>query len=190
MVVSQKKILRLVMKEKRRTLFKNHPEAGDAVCSHFFNFFTPSPALKVGSYWPMGSELDVRPLLFQLLEKGIECGLPCVTEQGLVFRRWTEATVLIKGSFSVYEPPASAPLMLPDLVLVPLLAFDKRGHRLGYGQGHFDNYLHRYPTKTIGVGFSEQEVEQVPTQAQDFALDFILTERGIRNTTKRKPLPW
>ncbi len=77
------------------------------------------------------------------------------------------------------EPPSTAPLVVPDLILVPLLAFDKDGHRLGYGQGHFDKYLHQHKVITIGVGFSGQEVDKIPRQSHDFALEYLLTEKGL-----------
>lgn len=77
------------------------------------------------------------------------------------------------------EPSPTAHFVIPDLVFVPLLAFDKEGHRLGYGQGHFDKYLQQHKVITIGVGFSDQEVDKVPRQPHDFALEYLLTEKGL-----------
>lgn len=179
MPAHQKKLLRVAMKDKRALLSQRHPDAGHKIVPLFFEHFSFPPSTVVGGYWPIGHELDQRPLLFRLVEEGYRCALPCITSQGLVFREWTKDTVLVKGSFQTLEPPPSMANLIPSIVLVPLLAFDKRGHRLGYGQGHFDKYLHQHPTLTIGVGFSEQEIKEVPCQSHDFALDYILTEEGV-----------
>ena len=179
MPASQKKHMRLLMKEKRKSLFHKHPDAGEKVARQFFEHFDLSSPSVVGGYWPIGCELDIRPLLYALIKKGFKCVLPCLTPEGLTFRRWTPSLSLEKKTFHVYEPPETEPILVPDLVLVPFLAFDKRGHRLGYGQGHYDQFLHQYPVKAIGVGFREQEVSHIPHQAHDFALDAILTEEGV-----------
>lgn len=179
MIISQKKLLRLSMKEKRALLFQQDPEAGHKLTILFFKFFELSSSLIIGGYWPIGSELDIRPLLKKLMTLGHQCALPCVTPQGLEFHLWTDLIGLTKGTFQTPEPPLSSELVIPDVLLVPLLSFDKRGHRLGYGQGHFDRYLHKHPILTIGIGFKGQEIETVPTQSHDFSLDYILTEQGI-----------
>jgi 5-formyltetrahydrofolate cyclo-ligase len=179
MTASQKKHLRLVMKEKRAMLFQQTPEAGEKVSTLFFkNFHFPSSTV-VGGYWPIGNELDLRPLLKKLMEKGFKCALPSVTPQGLEFHLWTESIPLVKRAFQIFEPLTSSPSVVPHVLFVPLLAFDKHKHRLGYGQGHFDYYLHARPLVTIGIGFSGQEVEKIPAQTHDFALDYILTEKGL-----------
>lgn len=175
------------MKEKRKTLFQESPDAGEHVAQRFFEHFDLSPQPIIGGYWPIGYELDIHPLLNALVEKGFACALPCISSEGLVFRQWTPALSLEKKSFQVYEPPEAEPFLTPDWVLVPLLAFDKRGHRLGYGQGHYDRFLHQYPVKAIGVGFRGQEVPQIPHQAHDFALDAVLTEEGVILPTAKEP---
>jgi 5-formyltetrahydrofolate cyclo-ligase len=179
MPAAQKKLLRRVMKERRQALFQNHPSAGIEICSHFFNSFKLRPNLKIAGYWPWGSELDLKPLLYRFIDEGFECALPVITPEGMIFRKWTPETPLITGPFTMLEPPSTAPLVTPDLIFVPLLAFDKDGHRLGYGQGHFDKYLHQHKAITIGVGFSGQEVDKIPRQSHDFALEYLLTEKGL-----------
>ncbi len=180
MPVSQKKILRLLMKERREILFQQNPLAGENLMNHFFNFFHFPLETIIGGYWPIGSEFDIKPLLYKLVEKGFSCALPCIIEEGLIFRRWAPSIPLEKKNFQVFEPPLTAPLVVPHVLLVPLLAYDKEGHRLGYGQGHFDLFLHQHKITTIGVGFKGQEVKHVPRQAHDFALDYILTEHGVQ----------
>lgn len=179
MPASQKKKMRLAMKERRHLLSQHHPKAGQTIATRFFEFFDLPPQAIIAGYWPIGSELDIQPLLHQLIAKDMKCALPRLTSEGLVFRLWTPSLPLVQGTFHIFEPPATAPLVIPDFLLVPLLAFDKRGHRLGYGQGHFDRYLHQHKILTIGVGFQGQEVEKIPHQAHDFILDYILTEEGI-----------
>jgi 5-formyltetrahydrofolate cyclo-ligase len=179
MPASQKQLMRAVMKEKRRILFQEHPDAGEKITIHFFNFFSLSSDAIVGGYWPMKSELDIRPLSNKLFEEGFKCALPCITSKGLIYRKWTPVTHLEKGLFQALEPLSTAPVIIPNVLLVPLLAFDKEGHRLGYGQGHFDRFLHQHKVLTIGIGFKDQEVEKIPRQAHDFALDYILTEKGV-----------
>lgn len=179
MATSKKALLRVAMKEKRLLLYKRNPDAGDKVAALFFeNFDLPSHMI-VGAYWPIGSELDVRPLLRQLLEKGFRCALPRVTPQGLEFHLWTESMVLVEGSFQLLEPLPTSAAVTPHVLLVPLLSFDKRGHRLGYGQGHFDHYLHQHSVLTIGIGFKGQEIENIPHQPHDFALHYILTDQEL-----------
>ena len=179
MPASQKKLMRVVMKEKRRLLFQEHPAAAEKIVAQFFDFFDfPSHAI-IGGYWPFGSEFDIRLLLNKLMEKGFRCALPRITSEGLIFHLWDPSLPLEKGMFHVLEPALTTPPITPSVLLVPLLAFDKQGHRLGYGQGHFDKFLHQHKVLTIGVGFKEQEVEKIPHQAHDFALDYILTEEGV-----------
>lgn len=179
MPASEKKRLRQKMKERRNRLFQVHLEAGSCIADLFFaDFNLPDQAI-VGGYWPIDSELDTRPLLHKLAWKNFTCALPCITPEGLVFRLWTPEAPLHKREFDVFEPLPSAPLIVPTVLLVPLLAFDCEGHRLGYGQGHYDRYLHQHNVSTIGLGFKGQEVERIPRQPHDFALNYILTEEGF-----------
>jgi 5-formyltetrahydrofolate cyclo-ligase len=176
----QKQALRETMKKKRELLFQQHPEAGEKIADLFVSFFDFPLQTIIGAYWPIGSELDLRPLLHRLITKGFLCALPCVTSEGLLFRTWDPSLSLVKGSFQLLEPPLTASLLTPDVLLVPLLAFDKKGHRLGYGKGHYDHYLRHHDPLTVGVGFKDQGVENIPHEAHDIALNFILTEASLQ----------
>lgn len=143
----------------------------------------------VAAYWPTGSELDVRPLLFHLFEAGHTCALPVVAEQErpLVFRTWTPETVLVAGRFGIMEPVADAGEVVPSVLLVPLLAFDRGGHRLGYGAGFYDRTLQVLrdqasqgggPVLAVGIGFAAQEVPLVPCDEYDQKLDWMVTEQS------------
>lgn len=143
----------------------------------------PLPGGVVAGYWPLGSELDVRPLLLHLHEAGRTAALPVSGPKGtpLTFRAWTPDAPLREGRFGIREPAAESPEVVPAVLFVPLLAFDRRGHRLGYGAGYYDRTLAglraRGPVLAVGVGFAAQEVDSVPHGPYDQPLDRIVTER-------------
>lgn len=142
----------------------------------------------VSAFWPMAEEFDTRPILHGLHERGHVCLLPAVAARGqpLLFRRWRPDTVLVEEGFGVLTPDASAPAMRPDLLLVPLLAFDADGDRLGYGGGYYDRSLAALRAdgaprpRAIGLAFAAQEVPAVPHGPGDERLDGIVTEAGTR----------
>lgn len=133
-------------------------------------------------FWSMGDELDVKPLLAALHERGYALGLPVVVARGrpLVFRRWRPGTVLEPAAFGLLQPGADQPEITPDLVITPLLAFDRRGHRLGYGAGYYDMTLadlrRRGRVVAAGVGFAAQAVDELPVTERDQPLDWMVTE--------------
>ncbi len=147
----------------------------------------------VAGYYPLHSEIDCLPLLAHLAARGWRSALPVVvTEDGpLEFRVWTPGAPLTPGKFRIPEPSADAPVVQPAVVLVPLLAFDAAGHRLGYGRGYYDRTiaaLRRSGIVTaIGLAFDEQEVPQVPADGHDERLDWILSPSGSRPVLGRLP---
>ncbi|MCP4327764.1 MAG: 5-formyltetrahydrofolate cyclo-ligase [Alphaproteobacteria bacterium] len=142
-----------------------------------------TPGSRVSAFWPAKGEIDVRVLLRRLHEAGHVCGLPVVAGHGrpLLFRRWTPDTVMRPGNFRIPVPPESAELLTPDVVLVPLLAFDRNGNRLGWGAGFYDRTLAAlradHSVVAIGIAFAGQEIERVPHGSQDEKLDWIVTEQ-------------
>jgi len=141
------------------------------------------PEGPVAGYWPLGSELDVRPLLLHLRSFGRSVALPVSGPRGqaLTFRAWDPAEPLAAGRYGIHEPGADRPEVVPGVLLVPLLAFDRTGHRLGYGAGYYDRTLDALravrPVLAVGVAFAAQEVEAVPCAGHDERLDWIVTER-------------
>ncbi|MEO5375754.1 MAG: 5-formyltetrahydrofolate cyclo-ligase [Alphaproteobacteria bacterium] len=141
----------------------------------------------VAGYWPMGDEVDVRPLLLRLHGRGCVVALPVVTGAGrpLVFRVWRPGMRLEAGSHGTRHPGPRAARVVPDVVLVPLLAFDRMGGRLGYGAGYYDRTLARLRTlrreavSAVGVAYAGQRVTRVPMGRFDQPLDRIVTERGL-----------
>ncbi|MFH6785780.1 MULTISPECIES: 5-formyltetrahydrofolate cyclo-ligase [Methylobacterium] len=141
----------------------------------------------VSAYWPIRSEVDVRPLLTALRARGQAVALPQVTPDGLVFRLAAEGDSLAAGGFGLSEPGPGAPVVDPRALLVPLAAFDRRGHRIGYGKGYYDRALARLdaPARAlaIGIAFSAQEIPRVPDGPHDRPLDGIVTEAGLIHLT-------
>jgi len=139
--------------------------------------------LVVSGYSPMKSEIDPQPLMRKLSEAGAKLALPTVIgrDQPLIMRAWSFGEPLVAGVWGIREPKPDAPEVLPDILLVPLLAFDRAGHRIGYGAGYYDLTINRLRAmKTItaaGLAFAVQEIEAVPTTPRDARLDLVLTER-------------
>ena len=142
------------------------------------------PGAIVSGYWPVRGEIDPMPLMRQLEGRGAQLALPVIIgrDQPLVFRAWTADAQLLRGPFGIMEPSPQSAAVEPDIVLVPLAAFDRAGHRIGYGAGHYDRTLTELrkskPIAAIGLGFSVQEIEAVPVLAHDVRLDLVLTEDG------------
>lgn len=140
----------------------------------------------VGGYWPIRSEVDPRPLLEALLERGQDVALSQILHPHLSWRLWQPGDVLIKGGFGVREPGPDAPEVFPKALIVPLVAFDRRGGRIGYGKGHFDRAIAaleaQHPVLTIGLAYAVQEIEQVPVEEHDRRLDVVITETDLIRT--------
>lgn len=145
------------------------------------------PGTVIAGYLPIRSEPDLRPLLARLRERGARLCLPVVMDrETIVFRDFVRGADLVKTGFGTSGPGEEAEVLDPDLLLMPLSSFDARGNRLGYGAGHYDRAIARLRAKgkspaLIGAAFSVQEVEALPADAHDVALDMILTEQGLRS---------
>ena len=139
----------------------------------------------VSGYSPIRSEIDPFPLMRMLASLGARLALPAVMARGksLAFRVWSPDDRLMLGPLGILEPSPAAAELIPDIMLVPLAAFDRLGHRIGYGAGHYDFTLaHLRKTKTIiaiGLAFAAQEIEAVPALSHDVALDYVLTETAL-----------
>ena len=137
----------------------------------------------VSGYSPIRSELDPAPLMRKLAEQGARLALPAVMARGksLVFRAWSPGDRLTLGPLGILEPSPAMAELIPDVMLVPCAAFDRLGHRIGYGAGHYDFTLAHLrkvkPITTVGVAFAAQEIKAVPALAHDVALDYVLTEK-------------
>lgn len=153
---------------------------GTALAEHVLAACPPPAGAIVAGFLPIGDEIDLRPLLRTLHARGHTIVLPVTPPRGqpLSFHVWTPEAPLITERFGTQAP--TGPAAVPDVVLVPLLAFDARGHRLGYGGGYYDRTLAGLPTRfAIGCGYAAQQVETVPTGPHDIPLDAVATERGV-----------
>jgi 5-formyltetrahydrofolate cyclo-ligase len=174
---------------RRKQAHAAHPHAGLAWMQHFKQAVEVPAGAAVSGFWPMGEEIDVRPLLMQLHASGHPIGLPVVVKKGepLIFRQWHPAMALVSGGFGTEVPPHSAPEVAPQVLIVPLLAFDAEGYRLGYGGGFYDRTLDKLRTGSaadplaVGVAFSAQHVMRVPRDDYDQPLDWIVTEKAAHH---------
>ncbi|HEV7603013.1 MAG TPA: 5-formyltetrahydrofolate cyclo-ligase [Bradyrhizobium sp.] len=136
----------------------------------------------VAGYSPIRSEIDPVPLMRTLAAQGARLALPAVTARGktLIFRAWTSNDTLLLGPLGILEPSPAAAELIPDIMLVPLAAFDRSGHRIGYGAGHYDFTLaHLRKVRAIaaiGLAFAAQEIADAAAAAHDARLDLVLTE--------------
>jgi 5-formyltetrahydrofolate cyclo-ligase len=137
----------------------------------------------VSGYSPIRNEIDPTPLMLKLAAQGARLALPVINARGksLTFRAWSPSDRLMLGALGIPEPSPAAAEVDPDVMLVPLAAFDRAGHRIGYGAGHYDyTFAHLRKSKAvtgIGLAFAIQEIETVPALSHDVALDYVLTER-------------
>jgi 5-formyltetrahydrofolate cyclo-ligase len=144
-----------------------------------------APGAIVSGYSPMKSELSPLPLMRRLSDAGASLALPVVQGRGrpLLMRAWNFGEPLAAGAWDIQQPKSDAPEVLPDILLVPLTAFDRSGHRIGYGAGYYDLTISALrATKTviaIGLAFAAQEIEKVHATPRDARLDLVLTEAEI-----------
>jgi 5-formyltetrahydrofolate cyclo-ligase len=143
------------------------------------------PGAVVSGFMPMKSEINPIPLMRKLADAGATLALPVVAGKGrpLIMRAWSVGEPLASGVWGIREPKPDAPEVFPDILIVPLLAFDRRGHRIGYGAGYFDMTIAalraRKPIVAAGIAFAAQEIAEVPTTPRDARLDLVLTEREV-----------
>ena len=144
------------------------------------------PGDVVSGFWPMRSEVDVRPLMFAFREQGARLCLPAILDKTtIVFRELVRGADLVDMGFGTYGPGPEAEVLQPVPMLVPLAAFDARGHRIGYGAGYYDRAIAKLqagprPPRLVGIAFDCQQVELVPEQPHDVVIPEMLTESGLR----------
>ena len=185
-IADAKRALRARGRERRRAVdAARGEEAAEAAARNFLAAIDPEPGCVVSGYWPIDGELDVRPLMAALVARGHVCALPAVMgkRRPLAFRAWAPGQRLEAGVFGTSVPPGDAPEVTPALVLVPLVAFDGRGYRLGFGGGYYDMTLAALRAGgarvlAVGMGFEAQRVDRVPRGPSDQRLDWVVTEAG------------
>lgn len=160
-------------------------DAAAAVAAHFFNDIALVPTDVVAVYWRIRDELDCQPILVRLMDSNQTVVLPVVMGDDLPLdlRVWEQGAALEEAGFGTLAPSDFAPRAEPDVVLMPLLGFDKHGTRLGYGGGYYDRtlaHMNKRP-KLIGLAFAAQELDAIPREEHDVPLDAIITENGVRH---------
>jgi 5-formyltetrahydrofolate cyclo-ligase len=180
--------LRTESRTRRAGLAHALPDFAERIAA--FADLIPANATVAG-YWPIRDEADPLALVRALQARGAALALPRIDAKhaALSFRAWREGDELVDNHHGIAEPRAEAKIVTPDIVLVPLLAFDSSGHRLGYGGGYYDRTLEHLRARgkilAIGIAYAGQEVETLPREAHDHPLDLIVTENGVRRFTTR-----
>ncbi len=156
------------------------PALGAALAGHVLRELPPPPGAAVSGFWPMPGEIDIRPLLEALFARGHPVLLPETPKLGnpLIFRQWHPGAPMLRERFGTLRPEGE--VGLPQVLYVPLLAFDRAGRRLGYGGGYYDRTLAALAgAVAVGCAFAAQELDEVPAGDYDARLAAIATERGI-----------
>ena len=168
----------------RAAAYANEPDAGRRLVEHFPDSLWPKVRQVVAGYAAIGDEIDPQTLLETFALEQARIALPCVVgkDQPLIFRSWTLDQPLEPGPFGTRQPGADHAELNPSLILVPLVGFDLKGRRLGYGGGFYDRTLEKLkqssPLTVVGLGYAAQKLAKVPAEAHDMRLDWVVTEQG------------
>jgi 5-formyltetrahydrofolate cyclo-ligase len=184
-IAKQKVDMRAAAQERRDALPADaRKAAAETIAARKFPLVI-TPAVIISGFMPLKSEINPLPLMQKLAEAGARLALPAIAGRGkpLIMRAWEFGAPLDRGQWGIREPKPDAPEVEPDILLVPLLAFDREGFRLGYGAGYYDMTIHRLrvlkPVVAVGIAFAAQEVPKIPTTPRDERLDLVLTEREV-----------
>jgi 5-formyltetrahydrofolate cyclo-ligase len=156
--------------------------AAEAIAARAFPVKVGTDTIVAG-FMPMKSEINPLPLLRKLADAGAQLALPAIAGRGqpLIMRAYRFGDELARGQWSIREPKPDTRHVDPDILIVPLAAFDRAGHRIGYGAGYYDLTIHALRAKknitAVGLAFAVQEIREVPATPRDERLDFVLTER-------------
>ena len=174
-ITEQKKTLRKLVKERIFAL-DNREELSAIICQKALNYALDNDAKKVAVYYPLSDEVDTRLLIDSLISYGIEVYLPVVDNGNMYFALYNDKENLNSGAFGVQEPISGILNTDFDIVFTPLRAFDKNNNRLGRGGGYYDRVLPKLSAKKVGIAYSCQRVDTIPTCDYDFPLDLIITD--------------
>lgn len=186
MSVSEKDTLRFEAKRHRERINLSE-ENTEQAAAYFFDKINPQAGQVVSAYWPISREIDTTGILERLIEEGITCVLPIVQPDSRVlkFAVWNDSEALIESKMGVYEPPQNENTVYkdPDILIVPLLAFDRQGYRMGYGGGYYDatiaDLAARKKITTVGLAYAQQAVIfNLPREEHDQKLDWVITPQG------------
>jgi len=180
--------LRKTQLNTRKRVHKHGADASFAVVSRVPEGLWPGQNEVVSGYFPIRTEFDPRPLMEEFQKRNSRLCLPVMNgpEEALSFHPWKSGEDLVQGRFGVHEPSQDQPELVPDFVLVPLLAVDLMGRRLGYGKGYYDRTLSQLRQRgsivSVGLAYEAQIVDRVPVDPHDQCLDWVVTEKGAYRT--------
>ena len=170
---------------KFREELEPHPDMADEAAQNFFGAVKISPEQKVAVYFPLGHELDTLPLIEELWRRGNMCLLPVFgkEERHMKFAKWEKATKLSPATFDI-PMPETPEFHDPDIVVVPVVAFDQKGNRVGFGKGYYDATLRELRERSqilaVGYAYAEQAVlMKLPTEDHDEKLDMVVTPQRV-----------
>ena len=182
----EKQVFRRAATKTRKRLFEQQTQADTAIAAHAAALLEQFGRGIYAAYLPIRSELSPLPLIARLADLSVQTAMPITPAPGnpLDFRLWAPGDMLEDGPYDTKQPAAKAPVCVPDVILTPMLAFDSGCWRLGYGGGFYDRSIgglrqHGHAVTAIGIAFSGQQIEQVPTGPYDMALDAVLTPDGL-----------
>lgn len=184
-LLEKKKIREQCLAKREAINERDAKKAADAIIDHLLHFIPP-PVRFIAGYRPIRGELDVTPVLKRLAKRDHMICLPVMMgrDRPLQFRRWSIGNPMDKDRYGIEIPPITEPVIVPDVVIVPLVAFDDEGRRLGYGAGFYDRTIRQLrdekeDLRIIGAAYSKQRVKSIPADMHDEYLDAVVTEKGI-----------
>jgi 5-formyltetrahydrofolate cyclo-ligase len=185
LIAEQKAVIRRDAVTRRDALLADaRAKAAETIAARPFPL-TVGPGTVISGFSPLKTEINPLPLMRKLADRGAQLALPVVAGRGkpLIMRAWAFGAPLGSGVWGIREPVPDVPEVEPDILLVPLLAFDREGQRIGYGAGYYDMTIAalraKKPVVAVGVAYAAQEIAAVPVTARDARLDLVLTEREV-----------
>jgi 5-formyltetrahydrofolate cyclo-ligase len=183
-IEAEKALLRRTARSRREALSPEfRAEASKSISFQFFDKVAFGPEDAIAGYWRIRDEVDCQPILVRLMDSAQTVILPVVTgaAEPLQFRIWGADAPLYEAGFGTLAPSDLAPRAEPDLILMPLLGYDRTGTRLGYGGGYYDRTLAAMTKRPmlVGLAFSAQALDHIPREAHDIPLDAVVTESGV-----------
>ena len=186
-IVTAKKDLRAALMSRRGTIpDRQRHLAAARIAEIGAEALSAEGSQAISVFHSFGSEIDTTPLMQVLSERGHTLCLPVIVARNepLIFRRWSPGEPLVAGKFNIEVPAADAPVIVPQVMLVPLLGFDREGYRIGYGGGFYDRTIallrSKAPVLAVALAFAAQETDQIPHADYDQRVDAVLTEEGYR----------
>ena len=180
---SKAELRRAALIERDQLSMEDRVRLSARISGHLASLLWDEPPTILAGYWPIGSEADIRAALRGASGFGVELALPVVVGGRVIFREWAPGWPLVPAGFGSMGPPPEAERRVPDTLIVPVVGYDKAGHRLGYGKGFYDRAIAELTAsgakpRLIGVAFAVQEVSSIPNEPHDIRLDSLVTDAG------------